>query len=91
MAAQPWSKVTVQTAWLAIEDYPTMLASADLGVSLHLSSSGLDLPMKVRVSLSPFARLEASTCLLTGRVLQVVDMFGSNIPVCAVNFQWCVC
>lgn len=37
----------VLTAWLSNRDYASLLASADLGISLHKSSSGVDLPMKV--------------------------------------------
>ncbi|XP_071534698.1 chitobiosyldiphosphodolichol beta-mannosyltransferase [Panulirus ornatus] len=62
ISEQQWMHVGVITPWLSAEDYPKLLASADLGVCLHYSSSGLDLPMKV------------------------VDMFGSCLPVAAINY-----
>ncbi|EKD19632.1 uncharacterized protein L3040_002025 [Drepanopeziza brunnea f. sp. 'multigermtubi'] len=41
------NRIMIRTAWLSAKDYATLLGCADLGVCLHMSSSGVDLPMKV--------------------------------------------
>ncbi|WVQ70654.1 hypothetical protein IAR50_000176 [Cryptococcus sp. DSM 104548] len=45
--SQAWRDIIVRCVFLPARDYPALLGSADLGVSLHSSSSGRDLPMKV--------------------------------------------
>uniref|UniRef100_A0A1A9WU51 Beta-1,4-mannosyltransferase n=1 Tax=Glossina brevipalpis TaxID=37001 RepID=A0A1A9WU51_9MUSC len=42
-----WIKVSFIMPWLEIDDYCALLAASDMGVCLHWSSSGLDLPMKI--------------------------------------------
>lgn len=40
-------RVRIVTTFVSADDYPSLVAAADAGLSLHRSSSGLDLPMKI--------------------------------------------
>ena len=103
MAESGLQRVACRTLWLEAGDYPRMLGAADLGVCLHTSSSGLDLPMKVQLPQHSHAQrawLEAGMThvllmLASPRLqnmltapwpVQVVDMFGCSLPVCAARY-----
>jgi beta-1,4-mannosyltransferase len=47
LARRAFARIAVRTAWLEPHEYPTLIGMADAGLSLHQSSSGLDLPMKL--------------------------------------------
>jgi beta-1,4-mannosyltransferase len=46
-AGLPARRIKLRARWLEPEDYPRVVGSADLGLCLHRSSSGLDIPMKI--------------------------------------------
>ena len=46
-ARRNFTAIAVKTVWLEPADYPTLVGMADLGLCLHQSASGLDLPMKL--------------------------------------------
>ena len=47
IAKRALKHLAVRTAWIDPQDYPVLVGMADLGLCLHQSSSGLDLPMKL--------------------------------------------
>jgi beta-1,4-mannosyltransferase len=66
IAELPPGRISVRTVWLSAEDYPLLLRAADLGLCLHRSSSGLDLPMKLADMLGsglPVLAVDYGPCL----------------------------
>lgn len=65
-----WKRCKVEFLWLTAEDYPKLLQLCDYGVSLHTSSSGLDLPMKILDMLGSGLPVIASNYSVLDELLQ---------------------
>jgi len=66
MQRLPLRIIQLRTSWLSPEEYPLLLAAADLGLCLHRSASGVDLPMKVADMFGaglPVCALDYGPCL----------------------------
>jgi beta-1,4-mannosyltransferase len=71
MEALALRRIHLRTLWLSPEDYPSLIGAADLGICLHRSASGFDLPMKLAEFLGasvPVCALDYGPCL--GEVLR---------------------
>src|SRR2546427_1704597 len=65
-AGLPARRIQLRARWLEPEDYPRVVGSADVGLCLHRSSSGLDIPMKVADLFGagvPVCALDYGACL----------------------------
>jgi beta-1,4-mannosyltransferase len=65
-AGLPARRIQLRTRWLEPEEYPRVVGSADLGLCLHRSSSGLDIPMKIADLFGagvPVCALDYGACL----------------------------
>jgi beta-1,4-mannosyltransferase len=65
-AGLPARRIQLRTRFLEPDDYPRVVGSADLGLCLHRSSSGLDIPMKIADLFGagvPVCALDYGACL----------------------------
>jgi beta-1,4-mannosyltransferase len=65
-AGLPARRIQLRARFLEPEDYPRVVGSADLGLCLHRSSSGLDIPMKIADLFGagvPVCALDYGACL----------------------------
>ncbi|KAF8821888.1 chitobiosyldiphosphodolichol beta-mannosyltransferase [Cardiosporidium cionae] len=96
--------IFVKTLFAPMEDYYRLLAAADVGVSLHYSSSGDDLPMKIvdmqGVGLPVLAYNfptaheqveEGKNALLFSSAESLCDRFQEILQGFPLNFDSCIC
>jgi beta-1,4-mannosyltransferase len=82
-------RVHVRARWFSAAEYPAFLAAADVGVSLHRSASGFDLPMKIADLLGagvPVCALAYGPCLAeaiddgeTGLLFHTADELATQL------------